>query len=61
MKNASSYTEFVEYNDGDLSHVLSGPDYGQVASSDWTTDSSFEKFYLDRYSFNGFTFRLLLA
>lgn len=61
MKNASSNIEFVEYNDNDLSHVLSGPDFGQPTCSDWSIDSSFEKFYLDRYTFDGFSFRLLLA
>jgi len=60
MKNANSNVEFVEYNDNDLSHVLSGPVFGQPNSSDWNTDS-FERFYLDRYTFDGFSFKLILA
>lgn len=60
MKNASSNIEFVEYNDEDLSHVLSGPKFGQINAADFDTDS-FEKYYLDRYTFDGFSFKLLLA
>ena len=61
MKNASSISEFVEYNDEDLSHVLSGPDFGQPKLSNWGTDADFEKFYSDRYTFSGFSFKLILV
>ena len=61
MKNANSYTEFVEYDDENLSHVSCGPHFGNKNDiSGLSPDDSFEEYYRDRYIFNGFSFGLVL-
>lgn len=54
-------TKEVEYDDENIEHVSSGPDYGTSCCDRWEESRSFELFYRDRYIFNGFSFRLILV
>jgi hypothetical protein len=60
MNASTTGVEFVEYDDEEISHVEAGPDYGNADVGRWGEYDSFESFYRDRYTFNGFFFRLIL-
>jgi hypothetical protein len=42
MSSSNSKLEFVPYDDGNLSHVLSGPSHGQPWGDGWTLEDSHE-------------------
>ena len=60
MDASTAGVEFVEYDDEEIRHVEAGPDYGDANAGRWGEQDSFEAFYRDRYTFNGFFFRLVL-
>jgi hypothetical protein len=60
MDASTPRAKFVEYNDEEICHVEAGPDYGNADVGRWGEQDSFESFYKDRYTFNGFFFRLVL-
>lgn len=57
----TNISEFVEFDDNNIEHVLAGPNYGQPWGDGWNEENSFEEIINKRYVFENFNILFLLS
>jgi len=57
----TNISEFVEFDDNNIEHVLAGPNYGQPWGAGWNGENSFEEIINKRYVFENFNILFLLS
>lgn len=57
----TNISEFVEFDDNNIEHVLAGPNYGQPWGDGWNRENSFEEIINKRYVFENFNILFLLS
>lgn len=61
MKNTNLENEFVTYDDNNIEHVMSGPDYGQPWGDGWNGENSIEYILNKKYIFKNFDILFFLS